>query len=110
MGIGPPEMGKRPAEMTDTDLNQIAEQIATALDGHHTELGTYGHSILKARVWSKPGKTRVYVDKRHVGTDGTISRQVTGIGFVELLGPDQLVYDLKQERTEIRTIVEGLLK
>jgi hypothetical protein len=87
----------------------IADKIAMALDGHHTKAGSYGHVVLSARAWSKGGKSRVYIDARHVGTDHQISQRLEGRGYIEILGSGDLVYKLSNDREEIRRVAEQAL-
>jgi len=91
-----------------TTQTEIANRIAAALDGHHTEAGTYGHSLLAARTWAKNGRCRVYLDRRHVGSDGTINSRVEGFGHIDILPSGELVFEVRNDVTEISRIVAAL--
>lgn len=87
---------------------EIADRIVAALDGHHTAAGTYGHSLLSARTWAKNGRCRVYLDRRHVGTNGTINSRVEGFGYIEILPGGELMFAVRNDANEITQLVAGL--
>lgn len=91
-----------------TTQTEIANRIAAALEGHHTEAGTYGHSLLSARTWAKNGWVRVYLDRRHVGSDGTINSRVEGFGHIEILPSGEPIFAVRNDTNEISRIVSAL--
>lgn len=85
---------------------ETANRIVRALDGYHTEAGSYGHRLLSARVWAKGTKCRVYLDSRHVGTNGSVNRNVDRVGYIEILSSGELVIATRNNSAEIGRVAK----